>query len=492
MQTGVDIGIDFGTTTSAVGRMKADGTVAIHGPVPSLGAWSNEKVVFGNEAKARIRAPQAKGVFPIRDLKLLLGNGGVRMGPLTVSPVEMASALLRNLKSKLIGDERVRTAVIGTPVRMGRNHRKEVRKAAEIAGFETVRFVYEPTAALVGSEACEALDAHSSVLVVDWGGGTLDVSLVKVEGNVYRELAVDGDIADLGGTQIDEELTEALLSEYPGIRDRIAAIEGGRDRLKVEVEGEKIDILESPDGESGEPRPINPPWLDEIMYLKPTLVFGVMRKFAARAREQILSTVQRAGLKPDQVTHVLYAGGTCKCEAVRQEVTKAFPRSRMIEEADPQQLTAQGCAKLTAKSFEVELAEDFAVRQCDDSMCILLRRGHSVELNSYRIAEFLVTDPQAPEALLDLGLCRLDGKATSMRSVEGAMFQSLLQMHVRVAESFSVGGRSTGDLVRVYAGVDHDLSVAVYAQSNRGNKAVQEFISGVPLAIRVGGEGGTP
>src|SRR5262249_3223843 len=147
----------------------------------------------------------------IRDLKLLLGQPEVlRFGKTVLDPVEIAAGLFRHVKTSFFAQDEVNTAVVGTPVRASRNHRIALREAGRLAGFRNVRFVYEPTAALVGSWEGRK-SGEDLVLVVDWGGGTLDLAAIRVEGPVYREISVDCESVELGGSRIDHELTLQLL-----------------------------------------------------------------------------------------------------------------------------------------------------------------------------------------------------------------------------------------------------------------------------------------
>ena len=208
------VGIDFGTTTCTIGRIRADGRRTVHGPIPSVGAWRNGTLVFGDEARKLILSDDLS-VHPIRDLKLSLGLRDVRIGPHTFPSIDFAEGLLRHLLQRLGNSEETEEAIIGTPVKMPHSHRVALREAAIRAGIGSVRFVYEPTAALIGAARFERIGTEDHVLVVDWGGGTLDVSVVRHKDDVFRELAVGGDLHQFGGTRIDEALARGILSRSP-------------------------------------------------------------------------------------------------------------------------------------------------------------------------------------------------------------------------------------------------------------------------------------
>jgi molecular chaperone DnaK len=486
MATKIDIGLDLGTTNCTIGRLDAGGRPSVLGPIPSVGAWRNETVVFGDPAK-KLLLEGGHDIFPIRDLKLLLGRADAHAGLVRISATELATELMRYLLSQILPEQTlIGTAVIGTPVQMPRAHRVALRQAAQQAGIENVRFIYEPTAALIGElDAGSSVEERSLILVVDWGGGTLDIAVVRVEEGIYRELSVGGDIRAFGGTQIDEEITNRILQKYPQVERKVRETRGMFDRLKEEIEQEKIEIvLEGPEAA---PREIVPEWLEEFVEIEAPLVFDVLEKFVLGAREQIKSTLNAAHLRTEEITHILFAGGVCKAEIARKGLLELFPDAKIIQGRDQQLLTGYGCTLLTGRDFSVELAADFAVRQSDDTLCILLPKGQPVELDCYRKANFLVTDAMAPEAVFDLGVCHFDEDKSSMLATEASTFQSHQQMWVRVGGPQTKGGKGIVDEVILHTGVEGNLTVAVHLRSCNGDAEKQNFISGVPLAVRLNG-----
>lgn len=489
----VDVGIDFGTTNCAIGYRTQDGRVTDVGPFPSVGAWSNGEVVFGEEARRRLLSGDPT-VRPLRDIKMALGSGSMQAGRWPVDPVTAASALLRFIRSRISGtipDSDIGNAVIGTPVRVSREDRIALRQAAEKAGFEGVRFVYEPTAALIGARTPAALGEAGLALVVDWGGGTLDIAAVRIEHQSFRELAVDGDRSDLGGSRIDAELTRSLLESLPKARSRVESVPDGFFRLMEEVEDQKIEILESLEDMEEEVR-ILPAWLDEELWLPRQVVTDTLAEYARRARDQILGSLADAAIAASEVTQILFAGGTCKSDIVRSEIREAFPHAEILAARSPQLMTARGLATLTGLDFRLELAADFAVREADDRLAVLLQQGHQFDLDAYRMFDFRVTDVEADEAVFDFGIRRSGPGHLGMRSGEASGFQSLCQLYVPVGRSDVPGGRQVPDIVRLFVGMDRNLVVAVYGEGNRTGGSAETFLSGVPTAVRIGSLGGTP
>jgi molecular chaperone DnaK (HSP70) len=480
------IGVDLGTTTSTIVRLGPKGTpVTPYLMRPSLVAWRNGELHFGESAYQILADPKTPA-SPIRDIKLSLGSKSIKVGGIPLDVEDVVVGLFKYLATELAPGHEIEEAAIGTPVNVSEAHRLALLACAEKAGFRKVRLVYEPTSALVGAIDPRSMNRYGSVLVVDWGGGTLDLSLVKKESACLREIAVDGDESRLGGSRMDEKIVQKMLDRKPAIKKILAGIADGHDRLKVEIEPEKRSILESIDPDSEEVE-ISPFWLNSTLVLKGSDVVEVVSEMAGAAATQILDFLTRAGLSVKDVTHVLFAGGVCRCPLVREAILAVLPNVEVLETTMPQQLTGYGCARLLSYGFELRLAADFGVRQSDESFCRLLPADHDIGLGTYRIADFMVTDPVAPEAVFDFGIISSadDGNGMLSRSADG--FTSLRTLSVRCQQQEGDLKGSSYDVVRVYSGVSQALAAIVHAESNVGQASVTDRISGIPFAVRLKG-----
>jgi molecular chaperone DnaK (HSP70) len=481
------IGIDFGTTTSNVSVvLPATGKIQTIGPDPSIGAWSNGSYVFGDEAIALLNTGE-HSVYPIRNLKLSLGTRDIRIGPITLQTEEAVTRLLQHLVSRTNSDEAIEEAVIGTPVRASHEHRLALLRSAKAAGFHRTRLVYEPTSALVGAVDIRQLDPRSRVLVIDWGGGTLDFSVVRKEGMLLREIDVDGDAAVLGGSQLDRTLTELVLDRNPELRTKVGSIEGGMDRFRHEIERAKIQILENAESyPEDQAVQFVPAWLSVVVDMYPRDVFAQLRSMAAAARDQILQFLAKCDTTASDITHILFAGGVCRSPIVQEAIADAFPVAQQIMTGNPQLLTGRGSAELLRRGFSLELAIPFGVRQSDGSFCTMLPSGYQLENGAFRSVDFMVVDVLADEAIFDLGVARIGPtEPVRMLSSQGDSFVSMRTVHVRAKEERQVNAGNLTDLVRLYCGLDGSLAVDVYAQSNLTQKSVRDSVTGLPLCIRV-------
>ena len=244
------IGIDLGTTNSEV--------AIIAGGKPSIVEESGEAILPScvglDDAGAVIVGWQARNqaaVAPERtvlSIKRLMGSGTqVRMGRDAYTPQEISAFVLKALKeraARALGRD-VRKAVITVPAYFTDAQRQATREAGEIAGLTVVRIINEPTAAALSYESGGA--GSRTLLVYDLGGGTFDVSVVRIEQGVVEVLATAGD-NQLGGDDFDALVLERLNAHVEtelGVgnarEDRLLQA-----RLRRAAERAKIELSDQP------------------------------------------------------------------------------------------------------------------------------------------------------------------------------------------------------------------------------------------------------
>jgi len=238
--TDIILGIDLGTTNSLGAYMTPSGPVVVrdetgNGLIPSVIAFAPDgSVTVGSSARAQAVANPLSTVYSV---KRLMGKGiddvkedlkflpyGVRQGAndiVTVdvngrqmSPQELSAIILREVKTraeKALGRE-ITQAVITVPAYFDDAQRQATRDAGRIAGLDVKRIVNEPTAAALAY----GLDRHgmedTTIAVYDFGGGTFDISILRLSGGVFQVLSTDGD-THLGGDDLDMELIDLITGE---------------------------------------------------------------------------------------------------------------------------------------------------------------------------------------------------------------------------------------------------------------------------------------
>src|SRR6202166_4280177 len=234
------VGIDLGTTNALVAFMQEESPVVIPGEdglnlVPSVVALDeNNQPVVGNAARKYLTETPERAVYSI---KRLMGRGvddvqqelkffpfhlaedlqagevlRIKLGEKTYTPPEVSALILRQLKrnAERYFGEPVTKAVITVPAYFNDAQRQATKDAGRIAGLEVLRLVNEPTAASLAY----GLDKKKNgiVAVYDLGGGTFDISILRIHDGIFEVLATNGD-THLGGDDIDNLLLRIALED---------------------------------------------------------------------------------------------------------------------------------------------------------------------------------------------------------------------------------------------------------------------------------------
>jgi len=266
--TGSVFGIDFGTTNSLAamivgGRALSLADRVTNRPHPSVIWYRGGDVVVGREARQNMDLTDA-GTPPgfVRSPKMSLRRDGpIFVDGRPIDPTDAVAEVLRHLKKDATlargqaPGQDIDRAVFTIPVDFGGPERRSLREAAKKAGLGVVQFVHEPVAALYAylrsktdlSRELARLEGRS-VLVFDWGGGTLDLTLCKIQGGSIMQVANLGD-NEVGGDLFDERLRNLLRTKHAAAHDieDITALEqpGMAAKLLHQCEIVKIQLSDS-------------------------------------------------------------------------------------------------------------------------------------------------------------------------------------------------------------------------------------------------------
>lgn len=203
------IGFDFGTTNSLISVVRGERTINYLDdegrPIPSVVCYEGQRKIVGREAKERL-AQAGLGIQGniVRSPKLLLGRDSVFIEGTERSPVDIVAEVVRHVlhqaktgrRGRDLGD--ISGAVVTIPVNMLGYRRRALRDAFRLAGLSIVQFVHEPLAALYGYFRSQGLQAmlrrydRKLILIFDWGGGTLDLTLCRLMDNMAVQIMNDG------------------------------------------------------------------------------------------------------------------------------------------------------------------------------------------------------------------------------------------------------------------------------------------------------------
>ncbi|MCX5746848.1 MAG: Hsp70 family protein [Proteobacteria bacterium] len=370
---GVALGIDLGTTNSVAAVATPTGVEFILGSRnervhPSVVAFPTAGgVVVGSDAKKyRLTEPQhvihsAKRFIgqniraPLVQLALTGVRYKVEEGP-NQQPIvtvrdrrltmpEISSHVLLHLKrcaERQLGTT-VSEAVITVPANFTDGQRQATKEAGRLAGLDVLRLINEPTAAALAYGFGHQRD--QTIAVFDFGGGTFDISLLRIQGDVYEVLASDGDFF-LGGDDLDRALTDLLASEC----NRILRVDPRQHlplmmKLMMGAEAIKCHLSEN-DAAEGEIDGLDLPNAKAAQ-----LPFQISRRqfddmiagYVLRTMDVTRQALAAAQLAPGDIDEVLCVGGSTRIPLVRRRIAELFGREPNIG-INPDEVVAQGAA----------------------------------------------------------------------------------------------------------------------------------------------------
>jgi Fe-S protein assembly chaperone HscA len=362
------VGIDLGTTNSLVAYIGSTGPEVIHDQsgnplLPSVVYFDPEqnRLLVGEEARKRLINEPRRAIYSVKrfmgkgiadvneDLNLVpfqIAPGSeqvirFQMGDRVFTPPEISAFILRELKeraSAVFGEE-VTKAVITVPAYFNDAQRQATKDAGHLAGLEVLRIVNEPTAASLAY----GIDNRNEALVAvyDLGGGTFDISILKLKDGIFEVLATNGD-THLGGDDIDNLLIGLVIGEVQGRTAtrlpsdptvfqliRRACIEAKHDLSESDATSISVD-LGSKHGEYF--REITRSEFDQ-------LIGGLVQRTIGPCRQAL----KDAGLAPEKIDEVVMVGGSTRIPLVRNRVEELFKRKPHLE-LNPDEVVALGAA----------------------------------------------------------------------------------------------------------------------------------------------------
>ena len=356
MQRKVAVGIDLGTTNSLIAHFDGASLQVLEDgsgspSLPSVVYFGARDVRIGQAAMAQASAEPAN---TIASAKRMLGRARgefeddpyVTLAPGDTlafataagakTPVEVAAAILSALRERAEPqlDAPISGAVITVPAYFDDAQRQATRQAAELAGIKVLRLLNEPTAAAVAYGLDEQAEESSVLAVYDLGGGTFDISLLRMRKGIFEVLATGGDSA-LGGDDFDRALADHLLAELalenPSSTQRRKALQSARDAKEALTERESVTLDVSDLTEV----------LSEI-----TIERSVLESLIAPFIERTLHACREtwADAEVAAVDQVVLVGGSTRTPSVRQAVAECFGLEPLCS-LDPDQVVAMGAAR---------------------------------------------------------------------------------------------------------------------------------------------------
>ncbi len=272
------------------------------------------------------------------------GDCGFRIDERVYSPAEVSAAVLQRVRqaAEAFVGQTLTDAVITVPAHFNDRQRQATRDAATIAGLRAVRILNEPTAAALAWLAGRT--RHATIAVYDFGGGTFDVSIVRIDGDVAEVKATHGDNA-LGGTDLDRLVENWLLEQARAQGIDLEADLVARQRRREAAEAAKIDLSSATESEIRLPFLAGAP--DRPFHLSCTLTRRILEGLAAplvaRTLEACSRVLAEARLTPQDIDEVVLVGGSSRMPMVREGVGARFGRTVDLS-VNPDEAIAIGAA----------------------------------------------------------------------------------------------------------------------------------------------------
>ena len=349
------VGIDLGTSNSAAAVLvggkptiiqAAEGTSVGGKAFPSYVAFTKDGQLLVGEPARRQTITNPEGTV-IAAKRKMGTDFKFKVYGKEYTPQQISAFILQKIKrdAEAYLGETVDKAVITVPAYFNDNQRQATKDAGEIAGLQVVRIINEPTAASL-AYGLDKANKDLKILVFDFGGGTLDVTIMEMGGGVFQVKSTSGD-TQLGGTDMDNTLVEFILQEFKNqssldVRNDKAALM----RVREAAEKAKIELSNVITTE------INLPFLayepssgpkNLVLQLPRSKLEDLLRPIVERCRSPMMQALQDAKLNPADIDKIILIGGPTRMPIVRQLVANVMGKEPEGG-IDPMEAVALGAA----------------------------------------------------------------------------------------------------------------------------------------------------
>lgn len=399
------VGFDFGTTNSLISVVIGERVIRFEEegqPIPSVVSYEGGRTIVGREARKRLSVA-GLGVHGsiVRSPKTMLGRESVDVEGVARNPVDVVRDVVSYLRNEAVDSGIVKNlefdrAVVTIPVNMEGRRRALLRDAFRAAGMSIVQFVHEPLAALYGYfRTMDTLDNElrrfdrELMLVFDWGGGTLDLTLCRLVDGVFIQLANYG-TDDVGGDHFDQLMrreVERRVRDLRGLGAEIERLPGADLRLLHECENAKIALSDS--GLSH--------WTiyvehffagvdDAALDLRitrddlETMVGGLVKKGVACITELLDSRE----ISPASISLCLATGGMANMPLIKARLHEIFGPARVHLSERSASLISEGAAWVAHDHARLRLAKNVELSLARNSYMVLLEAGLAMPVEGER------------------------------------------------------------------------------------------------------------
>jgi actin-like ATPase involved in cell morphogenesis len=418
------VGFDFGTTNSLISIIEGDRAINFldeeQRPIPSIVCYEGAQKYVGRAARERL-SQSGLGIQGniIRSPKMYLGRDSIFVEGTERNPIDVVADVVAHVlwKAQHGGRElgEISGAVVTIPIDMEGFRRRALRESFMRAGIRIVQFVHEPLAALYGyfrSRNLAAMLRHYEnklILVFDWGGGTLDLTLCRPTRGMVVQIMNDG-TDEVGGDVFDEAIMNSLVkkvAEERGIGDPFEIHTGAKARLMDRCERAKIDLSTRSKVAIYVSSFFRNLREDEFDYsLGQSELEQIVQPLLDKGFQRIERVLANAGFAPEQVALCIATGGMSNMPAVKRRLHEWFGPERVQVPDGTATLIAEGAAWIAADEAGLHLAKNVELILARNSYLPLVKAGTKMpregEIQSDTF-HLYCTDPR--DGLAKLQLC---------------------------------------------------------------------------------------
>ena len=386
-------GFDFGTTNSLVSVVRGNRAICFlddeDRPIPSVVCYEGAQKILGQKAKDRL-AKAGLGVQGniVQSPKMYLGRDSVFVEGVERTPVDMVSDVVLHVRQLAQNSERntdeISAVVVTIPVNMKGFHRRALRDAFKKAGLSILQYVHEPLAALYGLFRSrwrpETRHRYNEklILVFDWGGGTLDLTLCRPIDNMIVQIKNDG-TDEVGGDVFDETIMNRLLQNTRKSRsfsNNVEVFPGALARLLHHCERAKIDLSIRSKVAIYVDSFFSGVVEEEFDYvLTQQELENLVNPLLDKGFERIRRILDDAGYSLDEVALCVATGGMSNMPAIKQRLNEWFGPERVEIPDSTATLISEGAAWIAADAARLLLAKNVELELARNSFLPVIKAG---------------------------------------------------------------------------------------------------------------------
>lgn len=502
-------GFDFGTTNSLISFVSGNEAKCLLDdgyPHPSVVCYQGDKKIIGRKAKERLSEAKL-GVIGniVRSPKTLLGENRIFVDGVVRNPKDVVKDIVEHIRAAALDSKQGRDygsrfdkAVVTIPIDMNGERRKQLREAFRMAGIAISQFVHEPLAALYGhlrskknfSQALQELE-REVVLVYDWGGGTLDITLCQIKDGMLVQLKNTG-CNTVGGDVIDEMIRNEVIKRVlknRGIEESLPVQPLGMEKLLNIAERAKIELS------IHETSQIYVSNFFQTQKYDPDLDYELSRKELNEICNEKISEgigrihelLESARFSSSSVALCLATGGMVNMPAIKSNLREIFGSQRLEVSNHGGTIIAEGAAWIAHDDKRLSLAKNIEVYVAVDSHFPIVKAGTlmpregTVQKQSFSL---YCTDPRDGVAKFQIKSPKKCGKeilATEQRNI-------LKNLSINV----DAKARAFFERLQLDAAIDDNLILNISALSSIANDRdeieIHDIEFGLELPELIGGK----